>query len=113
MNYYDKILKIAQKNNGYVTTKEIVEQNINKRFLTNLVKNNKLIRISRGYYGLPNYIEDDYYILQSKSKNAVFSLATALYLHGLSDRTPLIYNITLPNWYSGSLQKEKMLLLIL
>ena len=107
MNYYDKILKIAQKNNGYVTTKEIVEQNINKRFLTNLVKNNKLIRISRGYYGLPNYIEDDYYILQSKSKNAVFSLATALYLHGLSDRTPLIYNITLPNWYSGSLQKEK------
>lgn len=107
MNYYDKILKIAQKNNGYVTTKEIVEQNINKRFLTNLVKNNKLVRISRGYYGLPNYIEDDYYILQSKSKNAVFSLATALYLHGLSDRTPLIYNITLPNWYSGSLQKEK------
>ncbi len=111
MDFYDKILKIVEKNNGYVTTKEIVENGINKTFLTNMVKNGTLVRISRGYYGLPNYIEDEYYKIVSKSKNARFSMATALYLHNLSDRTPLVYNVTLPFGYSGVLQKEKKLIL--
>lgn len=111
MNFYEKILKIVDKNGGYITTKELVNNNINKKFLTNLVKNEKLIRLSRGYYGLPTYIQDDYYILLSKSQNAVFSMSTALYLHGLSERIPLVYNITLPYGYSGALQKEKNVLL--
>lgn len=107
MNFYEKILKLAEKNGGYITTKELVNNNINKKFLTNLVRDGKLLRLSRGYYGLPNYIQDDYYILLSKSQNAVFSLATALYFHDLSERVPLIYNITLPYGYSGALQKER------
>ena len=111
MDFYDKILKIVEKNNGYVTTKEVVENGINKIFLTNMVRNGTLVRISRGYYGLPNYIEDEYYKVASKSKNARFSMATALYLHNLSDRTPLVYNITLPFGYSGVLQKEKNVIL--
>ncbi len=111
MNFYDKILKIVEKNNGYVTTKEVVEKGINKTFLTNMVKNGTLVRISRGYYGLPNYIEDEYYKIASKSKKVRFSMATALYLHNLSDRTPLIYNVTLPFGYSGVLQKEKNVIL--
>ncbi len=111
MNFYDKILKIIEKNNGYVTTKEVEEKGINRRFLTNMVKNDVLVRISRGYYGLPNYIEDEYYKIASKSKNARFSLSTALYLHNLSDRSPLVYNITLPYGYNGALQKEKSVIL--
>lgn len=111
MTYYDKILKIIEKNNGYITTKEVVRNGINKMFLTNMLRRKKLIRISRGYYGLPNYIEDEYYKISSKCKNARFSLATALYLHNLSNRSPLVYNITLPYGYSGVLQKEKNVIL--
>ncbi len=104
---YDKILKIVKKNNGYVTTSEVVSNGIERRFLTNMVKTGKLVRISKGYYGLPNYIADEYYKIASKSKNARFSMATALYLHKLSDRNPLVYNVTLPFGYSGVLQKQK------
>lgn len=104
---YKKILKIVEKNNGYITTKEVVNNGIDRRFLTNMVKDGTLVRVSRGYYGLPNYIEDEYYKISSKSKNARFSGATALYLHNLSDRNPLVYNITLPSDYSGVLQKDK------
>lgn len=111
MNNCDKILKIIKKNNGYITTKEVVKNGIERKFLTNMVKNGKIVRISRGYYGLPNYIEDEYYKIASKSTNARFSMATALYLHNLSDRTPLVYNITLPYGYSGILQKEKNVIL--
>ena len=104
---YDKILKIVKNNNGYITTKEVVNNGIERRFLTNMVKNGKLKRFSKGYYGLPNYIEDEYYKITSKSKNTRFSLTTALYLHDLINRTPLVYNVTLPVGYSGSLQKDK------
>lgn len=107
MNYNSKILELVKKNNGYVTTKEIDKNGIARRFLTNMVRNGTIVRISRGYYGLLNYIEDEYYKISSKSKNVRFSMNTALYLHNLSDRSPLIFNITLPFGYSGSLQKEK------
>lgn len=107
MDFYGKILKIVEKNNGYITTNEVVENKINKVFLTNMVKRGTLKRISKGYYGLLNYIEDEYYKIASKSVNARFSGATALYLHNLSDRTPLVYNVTLPYDYSGVLQKNK------
>ena len=111
MTSYNKILKMIESNNGYITTKEIVSNKIDRKFLSNMVKKGILVRISRGYYGLPSYIEDEYYKLLSKSKNARFSMATALYLHNLSDRTPLVYNITVPFGYSGSLQKEKNVIL--
>ena len=102
---------MIESNNGYITTQEIVSNKIDRKFLSNMVKKGMLVRISRAYYGLPSYIEDEYYKLLSKSKNARFSMATALYLHNLSDRTPLIYNITVPYGYSGSLQKEKNVIL--
>ncbi len=104
---YERILKIVEKNKGYITTREVVNNGIERRFLTNMVKKGKLLRISKGYYGLPNYIADEYYKIASKSKNARFSMATALYLHNLSERNPLIYNVTLPYGYSGILQKQK------
>ena len=109
MNNYDKILELVKQNNGYVTTNHIVKNNINKMFLTQMVKNGTLIRISRGYYGLPVYIEDVYYTISLKSKNVRFSLETALYLHGLTNRTPLVYSISLPVGYSGVLQKDNNL----
>ena len=108
---YDKILKIVKTNNGYITTSEVVNNGIARRFLTNMVKDGILVRISKGYYGLPNYIADEYYKIASKSKNARFSMATALYLHNLSNRNPLVYNITLPFGYGGSLQKQKNVIL--
>ena len=108
---YDKILKIIEKNNGYVTTSEVVNNGIERRFLTNMVKNGILVRISKGYYGVKNYIPDEYYKIASKSKNVRFYMATALYLHNLSNRNPLIYNVTLPFGYSGILQKQKNVIL--
>lgn len=101
MKKKEEILNIASKNGGYITTKELTEYNINSRFLTSLVKEKKLSRASRGYYILPNTFSDDFYIILSKCKKAVFSDATALYLHNLSDRIPLVYDITLPYGYGN------------
>ncbi len=107
MNNYEKIIELANNNNGYVTSKEIKAHGIARAFLTNLVKQDKLERVARGVYMLPTELVDIYYKLQIVNKDAVFSLATALYFHNLSDRIPIIIDITVPYNYSGNLLKNK------
>ena len=101
MRKKEELLKIVTEKGGFITTKELSKYNINNYFLSALVKEEKLIRASRGYYILPNVFSDDFYIILSKCKKAVFSDATALYLHNLSDRIPLVYDITLPYGYGN------------
>ena len=85
MSKSEKILQMANNNNGYVTSKEVKKANINSTELTRLVKVKKLERISRGFYCIPNSFCDDYYKNQLKSKNCIYSHATALYFYDLSD----------------------------
>ena len=94
-----EILKMAKK--GYVFTKEVREKNINTSYLTKLVKEKKLARVARGYYVLIDSVPDNFYIILSKCRKAVFSHATALYLHNYSERCPLIYDVTVPYGYGN------------
>jgi len=103
MNNYDKILNYAKENNGYITIKEIEYLEINSTFFSNLVSNKKLERVGTGIYKLPEYPIDNFYILSKISKNMCYSHATALYLHNMSDRIPLVYDVTVPYNYSGNL----------
>ena len=103
MNNYDKILNYARENNGYITAKEVENLEVNSTFLSNLVNDRKLERVGTGIYKLPEYPIDNFYILSKNSKNMCYSHATALYLHDMSDRIPLVYDITVPYNYSGNL----------
>ena len=105
MEYESKILKLFK--NGYLITKDVTDNNIPRTYLTKLIKKNKIERVSRGVYIKKNVLVDEFVILQSKSKYAIYSNATALYLHGLSNRIPIRYDITVKSGYKGSLQKEK------
>ena len=107
MNNYDKILNYVKENNGYITMKEAKELEINSTFLSNLVNNKKLERVGTGIYKLPEYPIDNFYILSKSSKNMCYSHATALYLHNMSDRIPLVYDVTVPYNYSGNLLNNK------
>lgn len=107
MDNYEKILKIMKNNGGYITSKELDLKNIDRYFLTKLMDRKQINRISRGYYGLVNYSTDEYYKIISMSEKAIFSMNTALYLHNLSDRAPLVFDVTVPYYYGGSLRKNK------
>lgn len=106
MTNLEKILKLAKENNGYVTTKDIVKINIAKVYLTQAVENGLLIRVSRGLYMLSDYFEDEYYKIQISNSKAIFSHETALYLLGINERIPTIYNISVPRNYGGNLLKR-------
>ena len=107
MTNKEKIIKIAKENNGYITTKQVRNANISTVILTRLVNKKQLERISRGLYITTDTFYDDYYKYQLKSKNCVFSHATALYFYDLSDRTPIYFDMTVPYGYNGSLSKDK------
>ena len=104
MEYRNKILNLFK--NGYLTTKDVNDNNIPRFYLTKLIKEGKIERVSRGVYIKKNELVDEFVILQSKSKNAIYSNTTALYLHGFSNRIPIKYDITINSGYNGSLQKE-------
>lgn len=104
MEYENKILNLFK--NDYLTTKKVVDNNIPRSYLSKLTKDNKIERISRGVYIKKNTLVDEFVVLQSKSKYAIYSNTTALYLHGFSNRIPIKYDITVKSGYKGSLQKE-------
>lgn len=104
MEYENEILNLFR--NGYLTTKEVTNNNIPRTYLTKLIKENKIERVSHGVYIKKNVLVDEFVVLQSKSKYAIYSNTTALYLHGFSNRIPIKYDITIKSGYKGSLQKE-------
>lgn len=104
MKYEEKIMKLFK--NGYLTTRDVTNNNIPKVYLTKLVRNNIIERINRGVYIKSNDIPDEMVILQNKSKNAIYSNTTALFLHKLSNRLPIKYDISVLQSYKGSLQKN-------
>lgn len=97
------LLNELEKNN-FISTKRAVELGVSKTLLSNYVNEGKLDRVDHGIYVLPNCIYDDMTGLMLKSKNIIFSHETALFLHGLSDRTPFIHSVTIPS--DASLSKE-------
>lgn len=53
-------------NSGYLTTKSIVNNGIPRIYLTKLVKNGVIERVSRGVYVKKDVLVDEFVILQSK-----------------------------------------------
>ena len=104
MEYENKILSLFK--NGYLTTKDVTDNNIPRIYLTKLIKEDKIERVSRGVYIKKNVLVDEFIVLQGKSKYAIYSNTTALYLHGFSNRIPIRYDITIKSGYKGSLQRE-------
>jgi len=102
INKYESIDELLSQNNGFITSMQVTQAGLQRRLLSELVAQNRLYRVERGIYALPEVWEDEMYFLQYRFSKGVFSNETALYLHGLSDRTPHAYSLTFPHGYNSS-----------
>ena len=102
----EAIFKMLEKNNGIITSAQVTEAGFQRRILSELAATDKIIRIERGIYALPDVWEDEMYFLQYRYAKGIFSNETALYLHSLSDRTPQTYTITVPHGYNSAALKK-------
>ena len=100
MSGQELITEMLEKNNGFITSAQVTEAGLQRRVLSELVAADKIVRVERGIYALPNVWEDEMFFLQYRYAKGIFSNETALYLHGLSDRTPQAYTLTIPHKYN-------------
>lgn len=91
------IMNAIQRNNNMITTAQVVELGFSRALLSKYVKEGLLERGRQGVYILPDSVHDDMYTLMLKSEKIVFSHDTALFLNGLSERTPFEHSVTIPS----------------
>ena len=96
MDTISKLRKIAKNNGGIITTSKAVQEGISRALLWKLNNEKKIQRIARGQYIFEDDIQDELLSIGLRSDKIIFSHETALYLHGISDRTPFEHTLTVP-----------------
>lgn len=91
------ILDAIKKNNNIITTEQVVKLGFSRYLLSKYEKEGLLDRERQGVYILPDAVHDDMYTLMLRSNKIVFSHDSALFLNGLSDRTPFVHSVTISN----------------
>lgn len=92
-----KILRsLFDQESKIITTKAAEAAGISRAMLSKLCKAGTIQRISQGQYMLVDDMPDELLSISLRTENLVFSHETALFLHGISDRTPFVHSITTP-----------------
>ena len=97
MNHMTELAAIAKDHGGIIESKIAAQHGISKAMLYKLCKEDKIIRIVKGQYILPDDLQDELLSIANRTDRIIFSHETALFLHGISDRTPFEHTITAPS----------------
>lgn len=89
-----KLKKFLDNNHGYIATKDFKKIDVSKTLIPELIDKKILRKVVYGLYIDNNLIEDEFYILQKRFSNIIFSYNTACYLLNLSDRAPYKIDVT-------------------
>ena len=93
----DIIKNLLIDNNDVFSTAQAIQAGVSKTTLGQLVKNGVLERVAHGKYTGVDTFTDELFILQQRSEKIVFSHETALFLHDLAERTPILHSLTVPS----------------
>jgi predicted transcriptional regulator of viral defense system len=97
---YDNATKV---NKNLLTLAQLRDIGYSPTSVSKAVKRGELTRVAHGTY-LPSecasHIDDEMYHFQLRYNQIIYSHDTALYLHGLNDRDPLKYSVTVPTGYN-------------
>ena len=97
MDYITELTAIASEHGGIIEAKVAAQRGISKAMLYKLCKEDKIHRIVKGQYILPDDMQDELLSISKRSDKIIFSHETALFLHGISDRTPFEHTVTAPS----------------
>ncbi len=93
----NKLKEFLNENYGYIKTRDFEKLGISRPSIQSYIDKKIIRKVSRGLYIDNNLIEDEFYILQQKFSNIIFSYNTACYLLNLSDRAPYKIDVTTLN----------------
>ncbi len=93
----DRIVALAKQNGNLITTSQMTEVGFSRAAVSKYAAEGKLVRVSHGIYALPDTVIDEMFVFSLRCKDVVFSHESALFLNGLSDRTPFMVSVTIPS----------------
>lgn len=96
------VIKEFYKNNGYLTTKQMVELGIKSWHVQKLIDNGIIERVKRGIYRLCNFdfdMEQEEICVMKMVPKGIFCLMSALALHGLTTYIPNEYQLAIDRRY--------------
>lgn len=102
----EKLESLMKSSKGVITAKLAYAHDIHREYLSEFTRQGKLERISHGIYITPDVWEDRMLIHQLRKEKMVYSHETALFLHDLTDRDPVVYCVTVPTGYNTSKLNE-------
>ena len=76
----EKLSNFMKSHNGYISTKEIEDLGFSKMQIPKMIEDELIRKVAHGLYIDNKLIEDEFYILQRRLSNIVFSYNTAFYL---------------------------------
>ena len=100
MKNYEKIVNFVKKKNNVITIDDFKKAEIGFYYINKLIEDSYISRIEKGLYRKTDSFEDEYFIIQNRYKNAIFSYNTALFFLNKTEVTPNIIDITIPNDYN-------------
>lgn len=106
MTQTEQIKNLIMANDGIIQTSQVMNIGISKTVFYQYVKDNDMEQISHGVYATKDTWTDAMYLVHLRCKQAVFSHETALFLHDLTDREPIKYEITVKTGYNPSKLKN-------
>lgn len=106
MGAMEAIIRMAENNNGIVTTEMVVAAGFSRGNIKYLEEKGLIEKSARGIYILPKVWDDDFFNFQRRFKRGIYSHETALFLLDLTDRTPNQFHMTFPSNYNLTKAKE-------
>lgn len=101
-----KLKELSQLNGGLFTTTQIEEAGISRVLIPTFIENGTLVKESRGIYCLADEFPDDLQIIQKNNPRVIFSYGTALFLWDMSDRTPHVWDVSVPQGFNATRLKK-------
>ena len=102
MERMDILQSLLAENNDVFLASKAIQAGLSRFDLSKFAERGLLERTGRGVYVVSGGIGDELFSLQERAKKIVYSHETALFLHGMTDRTPSRYSITVPSYYKAS-----------
>lgn len=100
MNAYQTLDAMVQHKNGLLRTSDAASAHISRTTFAQYVRLRGMERVGNGIYLSPDAWKDGMRLLQLRCPQVIFSHDTALFLHGLTDREPLAYTVTVKTGYN-------------
>jgi predicted transcriptional regulator of viral defense system len=88
---------IYNQNNRLIITRTAEAKGVSRAMLSKLCKIGILSRMAMGQYVFAADVGDELFALSQRSDLIVFSHESALFLNGLSERTPFEHTVTIPS----------------